>query len=224
MRKLTFLMACLSVAGWAGKAENERLHAAAMVLKEIMAAEDKAIPQDLFSKAQCAVIIPGAKKAGFIFGGKYGRGFAMCRMPDGKGWTGPVGVRIEGGTFGLQIGAAEVDIVMLVMNQSGMERLLSSKFTIGADATGAAGPVGRSTSAQTDATMRAEILSWSRSRGVFGGLTLQGVTMRDDKSVDEALYGAGVDRKEVLRGKRNAPPTAQELISLLNKYSGFGNK
>jgi lipid-binding SYLF domain-containing protein len=195
-----------------------------MVLKEIMAAEDKAIPQDLFSKAQCAVIIPGAKKAGFIFGGKYGRGFAMCRMPDGKGWTGPVGVRIEGGTFGLQIGAAEVDIVMLVMNQSGMERLLSSKFTIGADATGAAGPVGRSTSAQTDATMRAEILSWSRSRGVFGGLTLQGVTMREDKSVDEALYGAGVDRKEVLRGKRNAPPAAQELISLLNKYSGFGNK
>lgn len=224
MRKLTFLMACLSVAGWADKAENERLHAAAMVLKEIMAAEDKAIPQDLFSKAQCAVIIPGAKKAGFIFGGKYGRGFAMCRMPDGKGWTGPVGVRIEGGTFGLQIGAAEVDIVMLVMNQSGMERLLSSKFTIGADATGAAGPVGRSTSAQTDATMRAEILSWSRSRGVFGGLTLQGVTMREDKSVDEALYGAGVDRKEVLRGKRNAPPAAQELISLLNKYSGFGNK
>jgi lipid-binding SYLF domain-containing protein len=224
MRKLTFLMVCLSVAGWAGKAENDRLQAAGTVLKEIMATEDKAIPQDLFSKAQCAVIIPGAKKAGFIFGGKYGRGFAMCRMPDGKGWTGPVGVRIEGGTFGLQIGAAEVDIVMLVMNQSGMERLLSSKFTIGADATGAAGPVGRSTSAQTDATMRAEILSWSRSRGVFGGLTLQGVTMRDDKSVDEALYGAGVDRKEVLRGKRNVPPAAQELISLLNKYSGFGNK
>jgi lipid-binding SYLF domain-containing protein len=224
MRKLTFLLVCLSAAAWAGKAEDERLKAAATVLQEIMAIEDKAIPQDLFSKAQCAIIIPGAKKAGFVFGGKYGRGFASCRMPDGQGWTAPVGVRIEGGTFGLQIGGAEVDIVMLVMNQSGMERLLSSKFTLGADATGAAGPVGRSTSAQTDATMRAEILSWSRSRGVFGGLTLQGTTMREDRSVDEALYGAGVDRKEVLRGKRNAPPSAQELISLLNKYSAYRNK
>jgi len=224
MRKLTVLLVCLGAAVWGGKAENERLQAASTVLKEIMSIEDKAIPQDLFSKAQCAIIIPGAKKAGFIFGGKYGRGFASCRMPGGQGWTAPVGVRLEGGTFGLQIGGAEVDIVMLVMNQSGMERLLSSKFTIGADATGAAGPVGRSTSAQTDATMRAEILSWSRSRGIFGGLTLQGTTMRDDKSVDEALYGAGADRKEVLRGKRNVPPAAQELISLLNKYAGFPNK
>ncbi len=224
MKKLLALFLCLSLAAWAGKAENGRLKAAATVLQEIMAIEDKAIPQDLFSKAQCAIIIPGAKKAGFVFGGKYGRGFASCRMPDGQGWTAPVGVRLEGGSFGLQIGAAEVDIVMLVMSQSGMERLLSSKFTIGADATGAAGPVGRSTSAQTDATMRAEILSWSRSRGVFGGLTLQGSTLRDDRSVDEALYGGGVDRKEVLRGKRNVPPAAQELISLLNKYSGYPNK
>ncbi len=224
MRKISLLFVCLSMAAWAGRAENERLKAAATVLNEIMAIDDKAIPQDLFAKAQCAIIVPGAKKAGFIFGGKYGRGFAACRMPDGKGWTGPVGVRIEGGTFGLQIGGAEVDIVMLVMNQSGMERLLRSKFTLGADATGAAGPVGRSTSAQTDATMRAEILSWSRSRGVFGGLTLQGTTMRDDRSVDETLYGAGVDRRDVLRGKRNVPPAAQELISLLNKYSAYGNK
>ncbi len=220
MRKLSFLLVCLSIAAWAGKAEDDRLHAAATVLKEIMAIEDK----DLFAKAQCAIIIPGAKKAGFIFGGKYGRGFAACRMPSGQGWTAPVGVRIEGGSFGLQIGGAEVDIVMLVMNQSGMERLLSSKFTIGAGATAAAGPVGRSTSAETDATMRAEILSWSRSRGLFGGLTLQGATMRDDKSVDEALYGAGVDRKDVLRGKRNVPPAAKELIGLLNKYAGFPNK
>lgn len=224
MKKLAavLLFTCLSV--WAGEAEDERLKAAATVLQEIMSIEDKAIPQDLFAKAQCAIIIPGAKKAGFIFGGKYGRGFASCRMPDGKGWTGPVGVRLEGGTFGLQIGGAEVDIVMLVMNQSGMQRLLSSKFTIGADATGAAGPVGRSTSAQTDATMRAEILSWSRSRGIFGGLTLQGTTMRDDKSVDEALYGSGVNRKEVLRGKHGVPRAALELVSLLNKYSAYPNK
>lgn len=224
MRKPTLVLVCLSLSAWAGNAETTRLQAAATVLKEIMAIEDKAIPQDLFAKAQCAIIIPGSKRAGFIFGGKYGRGFAVCRMPNGQGWTAPVGVRLEGGSFGLQIGGAEVDIVMLVMNQSGMERLLSSKFTIGADATGAAGPVGRSTSAQTDATMRAEILSWSRSRGVFGGLTLQGTTMREDRSVDQALYGGGVDRKEVLRGKRNVPPAAQELISLLNKYAGFPNK
>lgn len=224
MKKLAavVLLSCLSV--WAGKAEDERLKAAATTLQEIMSIEDKAIPQDLFARARCAIIIPGAKKAGFIFGGKYGRGFASCRMPDNQGWTAPVGVRLEGGSFGLQIGGAEVDIVMLVMNQSGMERLLSSKFTIGADATGAAGPVGRSTSAQTDATMRAEILSWSRSRGIFGGLTLQGTTMRDDRSVDEALYGPGVDRKEVLRGKRDVPPAAKELISLLNKYSAYPNK
>ncbi|MCS7044344.1 MAG: lipid-binding SYLF domain-containing protein [Bryobacteraceae bacterium] len=216
------VFSCLCV--YAGKAEEERLKAAATVLQEIMAIEDKAIPQDLFSKARCAIIIPGAKKGGFIVGAKYGRGFAACRMPDNQGWTAPVGVRIEGGSFGLQIGGAEVDIVMLVMNQSGMERLLSSKFTIGADATGAAGPVGRSTSAQTDATMRAEILSWSRSRGIFGGLTLQGATMREDRSVDEALYGAGVDRREVLRGKRSVPPAAKELVSLLNKYSAYPNK
>ncbi|MGB9612193.1 MAG: lipid-binding SYLF domain-containing protein [Bryobacteraceae bacterium] len=224
MKKLTvvLLFSCLSV--WAGKAEDERLKAAATVLQEIMSMEDKAIPQDLFSKARCAIIIPGAKKAGFIFGGKYGRGFASCRMPDGKGWTGPVGVRIEGGSFGLQIGVAEVDIVMLVMNQSGMDRLLSSKFTLGADATAAAGPVGRSTSAQTDVTMRAEILAWSRSRGVFGGIMLQGATMRDDRDVDEALYGSNVDRKEVLRGKLGVPRAAQELISLLNKYSAYPNK
>lgn len=224
MQKLILLLVCLSLAAWGGKAENERLKAAATVLQEIMSIEDKAIPQDLFSKAQCAIVIPGAKKAGFIFGAKYGRGFASCRKPHGQGWTGPVGVRIEGGTFGLQIGGAEVDIVMLVMNQSGMERLLSSKFTIGGDATGAAGPVGRSTSAQTDATMRAEILSWSRSRGIFGGLTLQGTTMREDRSVDEALYGAGVDRRSVLRGERNVPPAAQELVGLLNKYSAYRNK
>lgn len=216
------LVACLPV--WAGKAENERLNSASEVLKEIMATEDKAIPQDLFGKAQCAVIIPGMKKAGFIFGGKYGRGFATCRMPNGAGWCAPVGVRLEGGSFGLQIGGAEVDVVMLVMSQRGMERLLASKFTLGGEATAAAGPVGRDTTAQTDATMRAEILSWSRSRGLFGGISLQGATLRADEDVDMALYGPGVDRKEVLRGQRAVPAAAKPLIGQLNKYSAYRNK
>lgn len=208
----------------AGEAENKRLQESADVLKEIMAAEDKAIPQDLFAKAQCAVIVPGVKKAGFIVGAKYGRGFASCRQPGGKGWTAPVGMRVEGGSFGFQIGGAESDVIMLVMSQKGMERLLSSKFTLGGEATAAAGPVGRDTTAQTDATMRAEILSWSRSRGLFGGIALQGATLRDDADVDTALYGAGVDRKAVLQGKKQAPEAAKPLIALLNKYSAFKGK
>ncbi len=208
----------------AGEAENKRLQESAEVLKEIMAAEDKAIPQDLFSKAQCAVIVPGVKKAGFIVGAKYGRGFASCRQPDGKGWTAPVGMRVEGGSFGFQIGGAETDVIMLVMSKRGMDRLLSSKFTLGGEASAAAGPVGRDTTAQTDATLRAEILSWSRSRGLFGGVALQGATLRDDADVDTALYGAGVDRRAVLGGKKATPQAAQALIALLNKYSAFRNK
>jgi lipid-binding SYLF domain-containing protein len=219
---MTMVMLCLPV--MAGEAENKRLNESAEMLKEIMAAEDKAIPQDLFSKAQCAVIVPGVKKAGFIVGAKYGRGFASCRQPGGKGWTGPVGMRVEGGSFGFQIGGAETDVVMLVMNKKGMDRLLSSKFTLGGEATAAAGPVGRDTSAQTDATMRAEILSWSRSRGLFGGIALQGATLRDDADVDTALYGGGADRRAVLEGKKEVPESAKALIGLLNKYSGFKGK
>jgi lipid-binding SYLF domain-containing protein len=223
MRHL-FISLLLIAPVMAGQAENKRLQESADVLKEIMAAEDKAIPQDLFAKAQCAVIVPGVKKAGFIVGAKYGRGFASCRQPGGKGWTAPVGMRVEGGSFGFQIGGAESDVIMLVMSQKGMERLLSSKFTLGGEATAAAGPVGRDTTAQTDATMRAEILSWSRSRGLFGGIALQGATLRDDADVDTALYGAGVDRKAVLQGKVHAPAAAQPLIALLNKYSAFKGK
>ena len=219
---MTMVMVCLPA--MAGEAENKRLNESAEMLKEIMAAEDKAIPQDLFSKAQCAVIVPGVKKAGFIVGAKYGRGFASCRQPGGKGWTGPVGMRVEGGSFGFQIGGAETDVVMLVMNKKGMDRLLSSKFTLGGEATAAAGPVGRDTSAQTDATMRAEILSWSRSRGLFGGIALQGATLRDDADVDTALYGGGADRRAVLEGKKEVPESAKALIGLLNKYSGFKGK
>lgn len=217
-----FLIAVLTVSSvWAGEAEDKRLQEASTVLGEIMSTGDKAIPQDLFSKAQCAVIVPALKKGGFILGAKYGRGFAACRASDGKGWTAPVGVRVEGGSVGFQIGGAESDVIMLVMSQKGMERLLSSKFTLGGEATVAAGPVGRDTTAQTDATMRAEILSWSRSRGVFGGIALQGATLRADEDVDTALYGSGVDRKSVLQGKKPVPPAAKGLVDLLNKYSAY---
>lgn len=204
----------------AGDAENRRLKAAATTLKEIMDVSDKAIPQELFAKAACAVIIPGAKKGGFILAGQFGRGFASCRQPDGKGWTAPAAMRMEGGSIGLQVGGQESDIILLVMNQSGMERLTSSKFTLGGDASIAAGPVGRQSTASTDVTMRAEILSWSRSRGVFGGISLQGSTLRPDRDVDVAIYGKEVDSKAVLQGKVPVPPAAKQLISLLNKYSG----
>ncbi len=220
-------LACLfsfAVLCHAGEAEKKRLQSSAEVLQEIMGTSDKAIPQDLFARAQCAVIIPGMKKAGFVFGGKYGRGFATCRGQNGKGWTAPVGMRVEGGSFGLQIGGAESDVIMLVMNQKGMERLLSSKFTLGGEASAAAGPVGRDAKAETDATMRAEMLSWSRSRGVFGGISLNGATMRDDGDVDRELYGAGVDRKAVLRGQKQVPAAAKALIAELNKYSAFKGK
>lgn len=220
----TLVMIVLPVALFAGKEEDARLGAAAQSLSEIMAAGDKSIPQNLFEKAQCAVIIPGMKKAGFIFGGKYGRGWASCRQPSGHGWTAPVGVRVEGGSFGLQIGGSESDIILLIMNKSGMDRLLKSQFSLGGEASVAAGPVGRDSSAMTDATMRAEILSYSRSRGVFGGLALQGGTLRADSEADQGLYGKPVDRKEVLDGKMAAPGSAKPLVAALNKYSGRANK
>jgi len=222
LRRLGILI--LPVMLVAGTEEDARLNAAKESLSEIMAAGDRSIPQNLFEKAQCAVIIPGMKKGGFIFGGKYGRGWALCRQPSGHGWTAPVGVRVEGGSFGLQIGGSESDIILLVMNKKGMDRLLKSQFSLGGEASVAAGPMGRDSSAMTDATMRAEILSYSRSRGVFGGLALQGGTLRADSEADEGLYGKAVERKAVLDGKVLAPKAAQPLVATLNKYSGRARK
>jgi SH3 domain-containing YSC84-like protein 1 len=220
----SIILLSLPILMFGAEADNKRLKESAEVLGEIMGADDRAIPQDLFAKAQCAIVIPAMKKGGFIVGAKYGRGFASCRQPDGKGWTGPVGMRVEGGSFGFQIGGAESDVVMLMMSKKGMDRLLSSKFTLGGEATAAAGPVGRDAQAQTDATMRADILSWSRSRGVFGGIALQGATLRDDGEVDEALYGAGVSRRDVLAGKKPAPEMAKVFVDQLNKYSAYKGK
>lgn len=197
----------------------DRLDASADVLSDMMKASDKGIPQDLLNKAECVVIVPNMKKAGFIFGAKYGRGFAMCRHHGGVGWTAPAAMRIEGGSFGLQIGGSESDVILLVMNESGMKRLLSDKFTLGADATAAAGPVGRDATAQTDAELHAEMLSYSRSRGLFGGLTLEGATLRPDTDSDKELYGHDITNKEVLTGDVKAPAVADKLEHMINRES-----
>jgi len=204
----------------ASESDNRRLSESATIFREIMDASDRSIPRDLLKSAQCTVLVPGLKKVGFIGGAKYGRGFATCRTP--KGWSAPVAMRIEGGSVGLQIGASETDIILLVMNKRGMDRLLSSKFTLGGEASVAAGPVGRESQAQTDVTLRAEILSWSRSRGVFAGIALQGATLRADSDTDKDLYGKAVDRGDVLNGKVATPPAAEALISTLNRYAGVG--
>ncbi len=201
-------------------ANTERLEKAAVIFEEIMGAPDRGIPQDLLDRAECAVVIPGLKKGAFIFGGKYGRGFFSCRQKSGKGWGAPAAVRIEGGSFGLQIGGSETDVVMLVLNERGVQRLLSSKFTLGGDASVAAGPVGRTAQAETDAYMTAEILTWSRSRGVFAGISLSGATLRQDLDVNRSLYGKTLENKEIVQSGLAPPAAASKLISLLNKYSG----
>lgn len=209
---------CLGAAKNYNKA-TERALKAADALEEIMGISEKSIPQDLLSKAHCIAIIPGLIKGGFIVGGKYGRGVLSCRGEGRKGWTAPTTVRIEGGSVGFQIGGTKTDVILLVMNAKGKDKLLSSKFTIGADAAAAAGPVGRTAQAQTDAQMRAEILSYSRSRGIFAGVSLEGATLRGDEDEDEELYGRKVDRRAILNGEVEAPAAIAPLLSTLNKYS-----
>jgi lipid-binding SYLF domain-containing protein len=201
------------------KSTTKRLADSATVFQEVMATSDKAIPQDLLEKAHCVVVVPGLKKGGFILGAKYGKGFATCRKVGRKGWAAPMSMRVEGGSVGFQIGGAETDVIMLVMNQRGAERLLESKFTVGGEGTVAAGPVGRDATAQTDATMRAEILSWSRSRGVFAGIALQGATLRQDLDDNKELYGKTITNKEIFESGIAAPAPAAQLLSLLGKYS-----
>jgi lipid-binding SYLF domain-containing protein len=197
----------------------ERLGESAAVLREIMDAPDKGIPSDLLSKARCLVVVPGVKKAGFIIGAKYGRGFVVCRKDASARWGAPAAIRVEGGSFGFQIGVSETDVVMLVMDQRSMDGILSSKFTLGGGAEVAAGPVGRSATAQTDATMRAKILSYSRSRGVFAGLALTGATLRQDKDENKAMYGKALTNKQIINGQVTRPPAAADLLDLLNRYS-----
>ena len=196
---------------------QRRLEESSLVLKEVMDAPDKGIPEDLLEKAHCVVIVPGMKKAAFIVGGKYGKGFLSCRVAGG--WSAPGAVRIEGGSVGFQIGGSETDVVMLVMNERGADKLISSKFTLGGEGEVAAGPVGRSTSAQTDAKMTAEILSWSRSRGVFAGVSLQGATLREDLDDNASIYGTRMQNVDIVKKKVAFPKEAANLQALLKRFS-----
>jgi lipid-binding SYLF domain-containing protein len=198
---------------------DERLDDAASLFSEIMGAPDKSIPQDLLDKSHCIVLVPGLKKGAFVIGGKYGKGFAVCRKTQGEGWGPPAAIRIEGGSVGFQIGASSSDVILLVMNERGMRHLSTSKFTIGADAAAAIGPVGRNATAQTDALMSAEILSWSRSRGAFAGVSLDGATLRNDIDENQAMYGQRWDSKQILGSGAQPPAAAARLMSALNKYS-----
>lgn len=193
------------------------INESATVFNEIMSAPDKGIPRNILNHAQCIGIVPDLKRAGFIVGAKYGKGVLTCRTSDG--WSAPSIVRVEGGSIGLQIGAGETDLVFVVQNKSGEDKLMSDKFTVGGDASVMAGPVGRTGEAQTDALMHAEILSYSRARGVFAGISLEGATLRPDKDDNTALYGRPVTQQEILTGVLQRPPEAQPLYSTLNTYS-----
>ena len=199
------------------EATPRRLNSAAGVLSEIMSTPDKAIPLGLMRRAQCLVVIPGVKEGAFGVGAKYGKGFFSCRK--GADWSAPGSIRIEGGSFGFQIGAIETDVILLIMNRHGADALLSTQFTVGGDAQAAAGPVGRSSTAQTDASLRTEILSWSRSRGVFAGISLQGATLRQDESDNADIYGRKLTNKQVINGPTAWPLEAGELHSVLRRYA-----
>jgi SH3 domain-containing YSC84-like protein 1 len=203
---------------------DDRLDASADALSDMMRASDQGIPQDLIDKAHCVVIVPGMKKAGFIFGGKYGRGFAVCRRAGGVGWSAPAAMRVEGGSFGFQIGASDTDVVLLVTNDHGMKHLLSDKFTLGGEATVAAGPIGRDASAQTDVMMHAEMLSYSRSRGLFAGISLEGATLRPDEDTNRELYGHDATNREILTGDFKTPAAAVRFERALNRSSAARTK
>ncbi len=219
MKLLTFALSLIASGTLLGaETPQERLSDATQILHEIMSTPEKGIPHDLLQKAHCIVVVPGLKQAAFVVGGKYGRGFADCRRDRGV-WGAPAAVRVEGGSFGFQIGGSSTDVVMLIMNERGMRSLLSDKFTLGAEATAAAGPVGREASAQTDAELSADILSWSRSKGLFAGIALTGATLRPDKDENRALYGESLTNKEILMSNRPVPESARPLIAELDRYS-----
>jgi lipid-binding SYLF domain-containing protein len=198
----------------------ERLTQANKVFEEIMATPDKGIPRELVAKSRCVVIVPAMKKAGFIVGGQYGVGVANCRKAQGAGWTGPSTIRLEGGSFGLQIGGGETDVIMLVMNQTGADKLMkSSKFTIGGEGSAMAGPVGAKASTNTEALMKAEMLTYSRSKGAFAGVTLNGSSIKPDDDDNKKLYGKEVKHEDILQDRVPAPQTANELIATLTRYS-----
>lgn len=215
LKKLMMFVALLSLAGtsWAQSAREsstDRLSNAGKVLQEIMAAPDSGIPEEVLEHARCIAVVPNMIKGGFIIGGRHGRGVASCRTA--AGWSAPAFFSLAGGSWGLQIGVQGVDLVMIIQNEKGMQQLLSSKFQIGADASVAAGPVGRHASANTNWKMETEILTYSRARGVFAGLTLNGASVRRDDDSMKAIYGRNVSTRNVLLGKVAATPEAEPFM------------
>lgn len=213
------LAALIAIPVFAQKDAAARLQAATVDLREMMNASDKGVPQDLLNKATCVVVVPNLKAGGFIVGGQYGKGFFTCRKESGVGWSAPGSIKLTGGKFGFLIGGKETDVIMLVMNRSGMEHLLSDKFQLGGEAAAAAGPVGRDSSAMTDAEMHAEILSYSRSRGIFGGLDLGGSAVTEDKEANRELYGSDIGNKEIVNSSPTVPAIANPFIHTLDRLS-----
>jgi lipid-binding SYLF domain-containing protein len=217
---VTTLVVLVTLTAVASDREDDvkRTQKAAQVFQEIMSTPDQGIPSDLLESAKCIVIIPGDKKFAFVFGGSYGRGLATCRTEHGHGWSAPMFVAIDSGSVGYQIGGSSTDIVMLFMNDHALQSLMSDKFKVGADASVAAGPVGRSAAAGTDLKLAAEILSYSRAKGIFAGVSLDGAVMQADKSGDKAMYGDDVNRHEILDGKVAVPESARPLLHELSGY------
>jgi SH3 domain-containing YSC84-like protein 1 len=199
-----------------------RVEAAGTVLDEIQGAPDKGIPQEILGSAECVAVVPSLLNGGFVFGGRYGKGVASCRTP--AGWSAPAFFTIGGGSFGLQIGGQATDVVMLIMNKGGMDNLLSSQFKLGGDASAAAGPVGRHASADTDWKMRAQVLTYSRSRGLFAGLELSGAVIKQDKDSTREFYGRMVPFKTSLKGEVEAPKAAYPFLSTLAKWAQLASK
>ncbi len=217
------LFGVLVLAGIASGQElnpDKRLEHATVAIRAFFSTESN-VPHDLAGKAQCVVVVPHLVKGAFLFGGKYGRGFASCRRVNG-GWSAPAAVAIEGGSFGPQLGASSTDLIMLVMNQTGMKRLLGDKFTLGGEVAVVAGPIGGSASANTDVLMTAEMVSWSRSKGLFAGLSLEGATLRPDGGENKKLYGHEVGNEQILMGKVLLPRGAKAFVAVLNKHARRG--
>lgn len=217
---LVWLTISLAAVSWAEESKNkavERVQAAADVLNEIQAAPDQGMPQEVLASAECVAVVPTMLNGGFVLGARYGRGVASCRTP--KGWSSPAFFSVQGGSFGFQIGVQAVDLVMLVMNDDGMHKLLSSKFKLGADASVAAGPVGRHAAADTDWKLRAQILSYSRARGVFAGIALDGAVVKQDKDSTREFYGHMVSTKASLGGATVAPQTAYPFLQTLARWA-----
>ena len=221
MKKIAMVLVLFAFAGLAQAADREkvvgRLNAAATVMDEIMAAPDKGIPEEVLASAECVAIVPSFLKGGFVVGGSYGKGVATCRTPNG--WSAPAFFRMEGGSVGFQIGGEAADLVFLIMNERGMQHLMSAKFQLGADAAAAAGPVGRHAEGDTDWKLRSEVLTYSRSRGLFAGISLKGNTLRQDKDDTRAFYGRMVPFRTSLTGQIAAPADAHEFLASVAKYA-----